>query len=159
MCTYSFRFKAETKLGSLSLLSIPGRHPSGHPLLGTWDGNDQKGVSGAGWQPGVEGVHKNQQWAAGSFGQRQQDGTGQPAACSHQTHSPTALHQHFILFLFCFLSCSLSFQEAYVTVVEYFGENPKTMQPSMFFPLFGRFIRAYKVKMCSRLYVYFFVWY
>ncbi|MED6241377.1 hypothetical protein ATANTOWER_012115, partial [Ataeniobius toweri] len=35
-------------------------------------------------------------------------------------------------------------QEAYVSVVEYFGENPKTMQPSMFFPLFGRFIKAYK---------------
>ncbi|KAM9746575.1 LOW QUALITY PROTEIN: formin-like protein 1 [Menidia menidia] len=35
-------------------------------------------------------------------------------------------------------------QEAYVSVVEYFGENPKTMQPSMFFPMFGRFIKAYK---------------
>ncbi|KAK2833198.1 hypothetical protein Q5P01_017087 [Channa striata] len=35
-------------------------------------------------------------------------------------------------------------QEAYASVVEYFGENPKTTQPSMFFPLFGRFIKAYK---------------
>ncbi|KAF3699957.1 Formin-like protein 2 Protein Man [Channa argus] len=35
-------------------------------------------------------------------------------------------------------------QEAYASVVEYFGENPKTMQPSMFFPMFGRFIKAYK---------------
>ncbi|XP_069004810.1 formin-like protein 1 [Embiotoca jacksoni] len=35
-------------------------------------------------------------------------------------------------------------QEAYGSVVEYFGENPKTTQPSMFFPMFGRFIRAYK---------------
>ncbi|XP_037544693.1 formin-like protein 1 [Nematolebias whitei] len=35
-------------------------------------------------------------------------------------------------------------QEAYVSVVEYFGENPKTTQPSMFFPMFGRFIKAYK---------------
>uniref|UniRef100_A0A7N8Y8F8 Formin-like 1a n=1 Tax=Mastacembelus armatus TaxID=205130 RepID=A0A7N8Y8F8_9TELE len=35
-------------------------------------------------------------------------------------------------------------QEAYGSVVEYFGENPKTTQPSMFFPLFGRFITAYK---------------
>ncbi|XP_068192142.1 formin-like protein 1 isoform X2 [Antennarius striatus] len=35
-------------------------------------------------------------------------------------------------------------QEAYVSVVEYFGENPKTTQPSMFFPQFGRFIKAYK---------------
>lgn len=60
--------------------------------------------------------------------------------------------------LFVFFSCFLSFQEAYVAVVEYFGENPKTTQPSMFFPLFGRFIRAYKVKMCSRLYQ-FLVWY
>ncbi|TSK28047.1 Formin-like protein 1 [Bagarius yarrelli] len=34
--------------------------------------------------------------------------------------------------------------EAYVSVVEYFGENPKTTQPSMFFPLFNRFIKAYK---------------
>ncbi|XP_056609906.1 formin-like protein 1 [Triplophysa dalaica] len=35
-------------------------------------------------------------------------------------------------------------QEAYMSVVEYFGENPKTTQPSMFFPLFVRFIKAYK---------------
>uniref|UniRef100_A0A8C6NK80 Formin like 1 n=1 Tax=Nothobranchius furzeri TaxID=105023 RepID=A0A8C6NK80_NOTFU len=37
-------------------------------------------------------------------------------------------------------------QEAYVSVVEYFGENPKTTQPSMFFPMFGRFVKAYKVR-------------
>lgn len=35
-------------------------------------------------------------------------------------------------------------QEAYGSAVEYFGENPKTTQPSMFFPMFGRLIRAYK---------------
>lgn len=40
-----------------------------------------------------------------------------------------------------------SFQEAYVSVVEYFGENPKTTQPSMFFPMFARFIKGYKVRM------------
>uniref|UniRef100_A0AAR2K4B6 Formin-like 1a n=1 Tax=Pygocentrus nattereri TaxID=42514 RepID=A0AAR2K4B6_PYGNA len=37
-------------------------------------------------------------------------------------------------------------QEMYVSVVEYFGENPKTTQPSQFFPIFVRFIKAYKVK-------------
>lgn len=36
-------------------------------------------------------------------------------------------------------------QEAYESVVEYFGENPKTTSPSMFFTLFSRFIKAYKV--------------
>uniref|UniRef100_A0A8D3BTL9 Formin-like 1a n=1 Tax=Scophthalmus maximus TaxID=52904 RepID=A0A8D3BTL9_SCOMX len=35
-------------------------------------------------------------------------------------------------------------QEAYGSVVEYFGENPKTTQPAMFFPMFARFIKAYK---------------
>lgn len=35
--------------------------------------------------------------------------------------------------------------EAYGSAVEYFGENPKTTQPSMFFPLFVRLIKAYKV--------------
>ncbi|XP_028842126.1 formin-like protein 1 isoform X2 [Denticeps clupeoides] len=35
-------------------------------------------------------------------------------------------------------------QEVYAEAVEYFGENPKTTQPSMFFPLFVRFIKAYK---------------
>lgn len=35
-------------------------------------------------------------------------------------------------------------QEAYAAVVEYYGENPKTTQPSMFFPIFARFIKAYK---------------
>uniref|UniRef100_A0AAY4D1V6 Formin-like 1a n=1 Tax=Denticeps clupeoides TaxID=299321 RepID=A0AAY4D1V6_9TELE len=37
-------------------------------------------------------------------------------------------------------------QEVYAEAVEYFGENPKTTQPSMFFPLFVRFIKAYKVR-------------
>uniref|UniRef100_A0A8D0CLB4 Formin like 1 n=1 Tax=Scleropages formosus TaxID=113540 RepID=A0A8D0CLB4_SCLFO len=36
-------------------------------------------------------------------------------------------------------------QEAYVSVVQYFGENSKTTPPSMFFPVFVRFIKAYKV--------------
>ena len=40
---------------------------------------------------------------------------------------------------------SLCPQEAYESVVEYFGENPKTTSPSMFFSLFSRFIKAYKV--------------
>ncbi|XP_061087308.1 formin-like protein 1 isoform X2 [Conger conger] len=35
-------------------------------------------------------------------------------------------------------------QEAYNSVVEYFGENPKTTPPSMLFPIFVRFIKAYK---------------
>lgn len=40
----------------------------------------------------------------------------------------------------------LFFQEAYESVVEYFGENPKTTSPSMFFSLFSRFTKAYKVQ-------------
>ncbi|XP_065820360.1 formin-like protein 1 [Labrus bergylta] len=43
-----------------------------------------------------------------------------------------------------FIKDSKTAQEAYFSVVEYFGENPKTTQPSMFFPLFVRLIRAYK---------------
>ncbi|XP_019410106.1 PREDICTED: formin-like protein 1 isoform X1 [Crocodylus porosus] len=35
-------------------------------------------------------------------------------------------------------------KEAYESVVEYFGENPKTTPPTMFFPMFMRFIKAYK---------------
>lgn len=30
--------------------------------------------------------------------------------------------------------------------MEYFGENCKTTPPSMFFPVFSRFIKAYKVR-------------
>jgi len=40
-------------------------------------------------------------------------------------------------------------QEAYSAVVEFFGENPKTFVPTSFFPLFVRFIKAYKVCMCD----------
>lgn len=29
--------------------------------------------------------------------------------------------------------------------MEYFGENPKTSPPTTFFPMFMRFIKAYKV--------------
>uniref|UniRef100_A0A8C0K6D0 Formin like 1 n=1 Tax=Canis lupus dingo TaxID=286419 RepID=A0A8C0K6D0_CANLU len=43
------------------------------------------------------------------------------------------------------LADSKTAQEAYESVVEYFGENPKTTSPSMFFSLFSRFIKAYKV--------------
>ncbi|KAM9425920.1 formin-like protein 1 isoform 1-T1 [Pholidichthys leucotaenia] len=35
-------------------------------------------------------------------------------------------------------------QDVYDSAVEYFGENPKTTPPSMFFPVFVRFIKAYK---------------
>ncbi|XP_053309245.1 formin-like protein 1 [Spea bombifrons] len=35
-------------------------------------------------------------------------------------------------------------QEAYNTAVEYFGENSKTTPPSTFFPVFLRFVRAFK---------------
>ncbi|XP_063315397.1 formin-like protein 1 [Pelobates fuscus] len=35
-------------------------------------------------------------------------------------------------------------QEAYATVVEYFGENCKNTPPSNFFPYFVRFVRGYK---------------
>uniref|UniRef100_A0A8C7E048 Formin like 3 n=1 Tax=Naja naja TaxID=35670 RepID=A0A8C7E048_NAJNA len=35
-------------------------------------------------------------------------------------------------------------EEAYNTVVRYFGESPKTTPPSVFFPVFARFIRSYK---------------
>uniref|UniRef100_A0A8D0HM13 Formin like 3 n=1 Tax=Sphenodon punctatus TaxID=8508 RepID=A0A8D0HM13_SPHPU len=34
--------------------------------------------------------------------------------------------------------------EAYNTVVRYFGESPKTTPPSVFFPVFARFIRSYR---------------
>uniref|UniRef100_A0A7M4E0J1 Formin like 3 n=1 Tax=Crocodylus porosus TaxID=8502 RepID=A0A7M4E0J1_CROPO len=36
-------------------------------------------------------------------------------------------------------------EDAYNMVVRYFGESPKTMPPSVFFPIFVRFIRSYKV--------------
>lgn len=35
-------------------------------------------------------------------------------------------------------------QDAYDSAVEYFGENSKSTPPSMFFPVFVRFIKAYK---------------
>lgn len=33
-------------------------------------------------------------------------------------------------------------------MVKYFGENPKTTPPSVFFPVFVRFVKAYKVNRC-----------
>lgn len=35
-------------------------------------------------------------------------------------------------------------EEAYAAVVLYFGESPKTTPPSVFFPVFARFIKSYK---------------
>ena len=37
------------------------------------------------------------------------------------------------------------FQDAYKRVVEYFGENPRTVSPSTFFSQFVRFVNAFKV--------------
>uniref|UniRef100_A0A8C2JMI5 Formin like 1 n=1 Tax=Cyprinus carpio TaxID=7962 RepID=A0A8C2JMI5_CYPCA len=36
-------------------------------------------------------------------------------------------------------------EEVFHSVVEYFGEDPKSTPPSVFFPVFARFIKAYKV--------------
>ncbi|XP_071978606.1 formin-like protein 2 isoform X4 [Engystomops pustulosus] len=36
-------------------------------------------------------------------------------------------------------------QDAFDDVVKYFGENPKTNPPSVFFPVFVRFVKAYKL--------------
>ena len=37
-------------------------------------------------------------------------------------------------------------QDAYNGVVEYYGENAKTLPPNTFFSLFVRFVKAYKVR-------------
>jgi len=37
------------------------------------------------------------------------------------------------------------YQELYAAVVEYYGENPRTLPPSTFFSLFVRFVKAFKV--------------
>uniref|UniRef100_A0A8B9QIH4 Uncharacterized protein n=1 Tax=Apteryx owenii TaxID=8824 RepID=A0A8B9QIH4_APTOW len=42
------------------------------------------------------------------------------------------------------LPCTPLGHDAYNTVVRYFGESPKTTPPSVFFPVFVRFIRSYK---------------
>ena len=36
-------------------------------------------------------------------------------------------------------------QDAYGSVVEYYGENAKSLPPNTFFSLFVRFVKAYKV--------------
>ncbi|KTF82322.1 hypothetical protein cypCar_00049266 [Cyprinus carpio] len=36
-------------------------------------------------------------------------------------------------------------EEVFHSVVEYFGEDPKSTPPSVFFPVFARFIKAYKL--------------
>uniref|UniRef100_G3NKE2 Formin-like 1a n=1 Tax=Gasterosteus aculeatus aculeatus TaxID=481459 RepID=G3NKE2_GASAC len=41
-------------------------------------------------------------------------------------------------------------QDVYDSAVEYFGENSKTTPPSVFFPVFVRFIRAYQVNVPPR---------
>ena len=40
-------------------------------------------------------------------------------------------------------------QDAYKRVVEYFGENPRTVSPSTFFSQFVRFVNAFKVRLVS----------
>ena len=42
-------------------------------------------------------------------------------------------------------------QEAYMAVVEYFGENPKTLAPNTFFSVFSRFVHAYRVSAHQKL--------
>lgn len=44
------------------------------------------------------------------------------------------------------ISC-LFIQDAFDEAVKYFGESPKTMPPSVFFPVFVRFVKAYRVSL------------
>lgn len=41
-------------------------------------------------------------------------------------------------------------QDAFEEAVKFFGENSKTTPPSVFFPVFVRFVRAYRVSVTSR---------
>ncbi len=41
--------------------------------------------------------------------------------------------------------CSLSLKDAFDEAVKFFGENSKTTPPSVFFPVFVRFVKAYRV--------------
>ncbi|XP_043082984.1 formin-like protein 1 [Puntigrus tetrazona] len=43
------------------------------------------------------------------------------------------------------LKDSKTAEEVYRSAVEYFGEDPKSTPPSVFFPVFARFIKAYKL--------------
>jgi len=43
------------------------------------------------------------------------------------------------------MGCSVCYQEVYAGVVEYYGENPRTLPPTTFFSLFVRFSKAFKV--------------
>lgn len=56
---------------------------------------------------------------------------------------------NFMWFSMSFISMSfrISFsQDAFDEVVKFFGENSKTTPPSVFFPVFVRFVKAYRVK-------------
>lgn len=56
-------------------------------------------------------------------------------------------------------------QDAFDEVVKYFGESPKTMPPSVFFPVFVRFVKAYRVSLIffvcffCNLFFFFFILY
>lgn len=72
---------------------------------------------------------------------------GKTAQVRQQEHVCPQAHEHKLfdkLILAGFFSSAN--KEAYISVLEYYGENPKTTQPSMFFPLFVRFIKGYKVR-------------
>lgn len=60
-----------------------------------------------------------------------------------------SFRKHFLAIIKQYQIISIShcihLQEAFNNVVNYFGESPKTTPPSVFFPVFVRFIRAYKV--------------
>lgn len=43
------------------------------------------------------------------------------------------------------MSCVVELQDAFEDAVKFFGESSKTMPPSVFFPIFVRFIKAYRV--------------
>ncbi|KAK7919449.1 hypothetical protein WMY93_010733 [Mugilogobius chulae] len=52
--------------------------------------------------------------------------------------------QRFLHFTQNYTSSTRLLWDVYDSAVEYFGENPKTMPPAIFFPIFVRFIKAYK---------------
>lgn len=131
--------------------SVPGRRVAGRAEPAAGHGAHPQGVHAAGRQPRAQGVPQGQHGADGEAASRQQNcqgGCWAPSpvwgchgalsahACAPWRAAASPQPPHLCL-------CS---QEAYESAVEYFGENPKTSPPTTFFPMFMRFIRAYKVR-------------
>lgn len=118
----------------LLVCSVAGKRSAGREGAAARHGSDQKRVQHARPQHHAQRLHHAQREQAEEAAGWRQDRTGK----EHLRREKRVWIVRNKSSIFCF-------KDAFDEVVKFFGENSKTTPPSVFFPVFVRFVKAYRV--------------